>query len=59
MKRYDVRVAIELKVMIPVEAIDDSEAVEKVGQMKVEDLLKYTVDVSTIDIQKVWPSPDA
>jgi len=59
MKRYDVRVAIELKVMIPVEAIDDSEAVEKVGQMKVEDLLKYTVDVSTIDIQMVWPSPDA
>ena len=59
MKRYDVRVAIELKVMIPVEAIDDSEAVEKVDQMKVEDLLKYTVDVSTIDIQKVWPSPDA
>ena len=55
MKKYNVRVSVEMKVWVKVEAESPEDAIDKVSQMDEADILKAPIeDISTIDVQRAF-----
>ena len=55
MKNYKVRVSVEMKVWVKVEAESPEDAIDKVTQMDEAEILKAPIeDISTIAVQRAF-----